>query len=631
MSEIKSCQRHLTPSYKFLLLPLLFLSIISLHLQLIAQDNSVDNTLAQQVFQNLLRVAPAQSAIQWPPTLKIIESPDINAFATIEMIDGKPQSIVVCSRGLLQKVVQGDPNKLAYVLGHELAHHILGHTRQPPAQTDFLRATFTRAQELEADHRGMELSLQAGYSYDGGLSAMRKMIDLGLNYSSFEGLSSDHPSWYDRIAQLDKDQAGLWKSLSAFENGTYFLMVQNYPLAERSFRQVTKAFPNSDEAWANLGYALLMEYIDSLDESDIRNFDIGQVVIGGFYRRSRSLEGQLRGINEELWWDSVGALREAARLDPSLSLPQANLGVAYLFRPAGKDPGKAAQYLEEASDLATRDLSLDPVARLAEQTNLAVAYEAMGNPQKALVTFAAIESSLESPELSNARNTFSISSALVYNRAFLLADSQDPKAQTIALEDLRHYLRRTDPGAVLWKTAYGKYSDLSKKMGVVPESESTIFANDSPHFRPVDSLLIDTTQVALGDDFNQLRARMRMEDRVSTLIPNTNLARIDYQDMGIGVIGTDEVVAFVLQGDKAPAIEVREIGFGTKASKVYIGMPTIELDALMQDADYDFRQLTDPGVNYRFYKDPGIAVLIRDGVVSEMIISQIPKGPTGLI
>jgi len=86
-----------------------------------------------------------------------------------------------------------------------------------------------------------------------------------------------------------------------------------------------------------------------------------------------------------------------------------------------------------------------------------------------------------------------------------------------------------------------------------------------------------------------------------------------------------------LQGDKAPAIEVKEMGFGTKASKVYVGMPTLELDALMQDADYDFRQLLDPGVNYRFYKDLGIAVLIRDGVVSEMIISQIPKGPTGLI
>lgn len=631
MSENKPCQRHRTALCRLLLLPVIFVSIISMRLQLVAQEHLDDDSLAQQVFQSLLRVAPSQSAIQWPPTLKIIDKPDINAFATIEMIDGKPQSIVVCYRGLLQKVIQGDPNKLAYVLGHELAHHILGHTRQLPAQTDFVRATFTRPQELEADRRGMELSLQAGYSYDGGLSAMRKMIDLGLNYSSFEGLSSDHPSWYDRIAQLDKNQAGLWRSLSAFENGTYFLMVQNYPLAERSFRQVTKAFPNSDEAWANLGYALLMEYIDSLDESAIRHFDVGQVVIGGFYRQSRSLEGQLRGINEELWWDSVGALREAIRLNPSLSLPKANLGVAYLFRPAGKDPGKAAQYLEEASALAANDQSLDPVARLAEQTNLAVAYEATGNSQKALLTFGAIESSLEAPALSNARNTFSISSALAYNRAFLLADSLDPKVQTIALEDLKHYLKRTDPGAVLWKTAYSKYSGLSKKMGIAPEPESTIFANDSPHFRPIDSLPIDTTQVALGDDFSQLKARMRTEDRVSTLIPNTNLARIDFPDRGIGVIGTDQVLAFVLQGGNAPAITLKETGFGSKTSRVYIGMPTRDLDALMQDADYDFRQLTDPDVNYRFYKDLGIAVLIHDGIVSEMIISQIPKGPTGLI
>jgi hypothetical protein len=144
-------------------------------------------------------------------------------------------------------------------------------------------------------------------------------------------------------------------------------------------------------------------------------------------------------------------------------------------------------------------------------------------------------------------------------------------------------------------------------------------------------LPIDTTQVALGDDFSQLKARMRTEDRVSTLIPNTNLVRIDYPDRGIGVIGTDQVLAFVLQGGNAPAITLKETGFGSKTSRVYIGMPTRDLDALMQDADYDFRQLTDPDVNYRFYKDLGIAVLIHDGIVSEMIISQIPKGPTGLI
>ena len=70
------------------------------------------------------------------------------------MGNGKQQSVVVCYRGLLDKVVQGDADRIAYVLGHEIAHHVLGHTRELPAKTDFLGATFTRAQELEADREG---------------------------------------------------------------------------------------------------------------------------------------------------------------------------------------------------------------------------------------------------------------------------------------------------------------------------------------------------------------------------------------------------------------------------------------------------------------------------------------------
>src|SRR5258708_34177579 len=87
------------------------------------------------------------------------------------------------------------------------------------------------------------------------MSALRKRIELGLNYSSFEGLSADHPSWLDRIAQLDKEQAGLWRSMRSFDNGVYFLLVQNYPLAERSFRQGARDFPEPREARRKSGVA----------------------------------------------------------------------------------------------------------------------------------------------------------------------------------------------------------------------------------------------------------------------------------------------------------------------------------------------------------------------------------------
>jgi hypothetical protein len=118
---------------------------------------------------------------------------------------------------------------------------------------------------------------------------------------------------------------------------------------------------------------------------------------------------------------------------------------------------------------------------------------------------------------------------------------------------------------------------------------------------------------------------------VKPVIPNTNLLRYDFVQRGISLIGVDEVLAIVLAGESAPALSLREIGLGNRAHTIHVGMSTTELDALMQDADYDFRQLTDPETNYRFYKDVGIAVLIRNGVVAEVVISQIPKENTGLI
>ena len=98
--------------------------------------------------------------------------------------------------------------------------------------------------------------------------------------------------------------------MGAFHDGAYFLVCEQYGSAERRFRAVTREFPNCYEAWANLGDALLMRYCDSLETDDLRRFDLGQLVVGGFYHRPESLEEKIRGVNEGLWRDAAGALRE---------------------------------------------------------------------------------------------------------------------------------------------------------------------------------------------------------------------------------------------------------------------------------------------------------------------------------
>jgi hypothetical protein len=113
------------------------------------------------------------------------------------------------------------------------------------------------------------------------------------------------------------------------------------------------------------------------------------------------------------------------------------------------------------------------------------------------------------------------------------------------------------------------------------------------------------------------------------VIRGTNLAQLDYPNQGIKVIATDEVLAIILSGDKAPALRVREMGLGTKTVELKIGMTNAELDRLLGDTDYDFRQLVDPDLNYRFYSDLGIAVLSQGGKVTQLVISQVPKRKVG--
>ena len=110
------------------------------------------------------------------------------------------------------------------------------------------------------------------------------MIDLDLDYSSFEGLGKDHPSWKDRIALLDEEQAPLWHAMAAFQTAPTSWSPSSTAPPSACFRAVTREFPACHEAWANLGYALLMRYCDGLEVDDLRRFDLGQLAVGGFYR-----------------------------------------------------------------------------------------------------------------------------------------------------------------------------------------------------------------------------------------------------------------------------------------------------------------------------------------------------------
>ena len=614
---------------RYLKTALIALCILLVPLTLRAQDDNANRQLIGEVTRRLLSVTTPVTGIQWPPIVELLPGDSVNACATFVEDGTKQIPKVIIYRGLLDKAIEGDADRLAFVLAHELSHIILGHTRSSkgPERTTFLQSTYTREQELAADQKGMQLTLAAGFSYRRALKGIQRMLEFGLDYSSFEGLAADHPSWKERLQFLDKEQASLWKAMSAFHDGAVFLTIEQYYPAERCFRNVTKEFPSCYEAWTNLGYALLMQYCDALDTDELKAFGIGQIVCGGFFRRPASLEAQVRGIDEELWWSAVGALREAVRLKPDLALGKANLGLAYLVRPAGKDVGQASKYLQEAVDSAPKDPSLDAVARATILINAGVAAFAAGTTDLSRKEFeegSRLLTRQDSPQQLS-HSSQGVTSALLYNDAFLLATSPEDSARRSSIDLLERYCRTASKASAWWPIAYEKYKELCVAVGKIPKSPEQLQRNNEQPFRLVTTVdIAPKLSITLGEPTSQVRPRLG-ECQTIPSVNNTNLLRLHYTKYGLDLLVNERILAICLNSEAAPSISVRPSGLGSKASTLKVGMTRNELELILADENYDFRQLLDPETNYRFYRSLGLAVIILDGRVKELVVVIIPE------
>jgi tetratricopeptide (TPR) repeat protein len=598
-----------------------------------------ERDLLEGVKTRLLAVAPRVNGMEWPPAFEIVEKDDVNAYASAESKgEGKEAKVfprVVVTSGMMRRVIQPrgdrDPetaaDRLAFVLGHELGHILLKHViTRTPGKTPLLQTAFSREDELAADLEGMKLALKAGYSSRDALTLVQRMTDLKLGYSSFEGLRVDHPSWNDRRSVLDRQQGELWRAMSAFDTGVVFLLFEQYASAERCFLRVTREFPRCHEAWANLGHARLMMYCDGLEADDLRAFGVGPIVVGAFYTRPRSLQAT-RGIDARLWEDAVRDLRKALDLKPDLVLARANLGVAYLVRPAGKDVRQAATYLREAADQAARDRALDPLTRGALFVNLGVAELAGGRPEESAGSFDRGEQL--GREFAGAPGklpaALALSGALLYNRALLLADSPRKEEQRTAVRHLEKYLRTASPACAWWPLAYERYARLCGALGQAAKPERELADPARAGRRLVTSVQLgEGVTLTLTDPLGEVEGRLGPGQKVP-VAANTTLVRLRYPAHGVEVLAADQVLAIFVRGAKAPALPLRGKGLGERPVELRVGMTRQDFERALEGEDYDFRELLAPDVFYRYYPDIGLAVKFEKGRVGELVVAQVPR------
>jgi hypothetical protein len=597
-------------------------------------QQSPDEDMVNSVFRQLLAAPaaahPGQKYTSWPPNVGIIstqrdgeraaEQMRLNAFAAAP--DCHP--IVRISQGLVSDVVKGDPDVLALILGHELGHLVLGHPLCTSSKdtTSVVEMAVTREQEYAADAKGYELALAAGYSVRRGLKGMQRLDEVS-HYSSFEGLGADHPSWTDRLARLDKEQAPLWRTMSAFYDGVSFLATENYELAANCFRSVIREFPQAADVRGNLGYTLLMQYIDQLRNDDLRALGIGQIATGSFYAESLHLKSKVRGVDTALWTEAVQTLKAAEQADPTLALVKANLGLAYLVQPAGSDPKQALTYLVAAGTMLGGDKGLqnasgDTAAR-AVANNTAVAYLAAGNRSGA----DALLHSLWEHQRHNITDEQSLLqiTALYFNVGTMLASSDDPAQRRVAADVLLKYLRVESADSMWWKLAYEKYAKVCPGASDSCVAEPQLKAGNHTFVREVAAVdLGGGKSLRLGESFRDAKTRIGQGQPVAS-VAGTGPLRTHYPQYALDVVASDVIIAIILNAKGAPELQLREVGTSSAKTSIRYGMTTDELEKVLADQPYRYEGLLDSWVPYRFY--PGIGIAVRVGpqkTVDELVL-----------
>lgn len=643
-----------------------------------AKESSEENiALVARVAARIFEVAPSVEGWAWPPLVGIGDvegKPGINAFATVRLLtppqrpvlnwhgadlkvhwidvpysatptgngveaggqkaaqtggqSARTQPIICVLQGLLDAISQLPAGKhepyLAETFAHELGHILLRHVTTSQPGAPLVRFVGTRQQESDADVMGVKLALRADYPYDELINSMKMMRDIYPAGGKVEELARTHPSDTERLAVVDERQSELWSTLSEFETGVYFLTAENYPLAERCFTQVVKEMPRCYEAWADRGYARLMRYCDNLEPDDVKELGLNQIVVGGFYRRAGSIEP--RGVNMELWFDAVGDLKEALRLKETLILPRANLALAYLVHPNGKQPDKAAELYEQvfaALKQGSPDEKIGPAEQAVLLVNAGVTQYAGGHPQAARRFF---DEALAAYKQLKTAPTGPVQSAMLYSEASQMASSAQESDRKQAVERFTQYLRTTHPGVAWWNLAYERYKQLCTAEKLQARSPQELFRPATLRFRPV--LNVDVgggKEIALNEPVSAVTEEFGEGTKVP-IIRRTNVHRRKYPERGLELVCSDRVLAIRLRDPKAP-LTLKASGPGGSTAEVRVGMSFEDLEKrLGRDATaWDRRSGAFQSLNYHYFYGLGFGVLLdEDDKVTEIIVAQIP-------
>ncbi len=604
----------------------------------VATEKDPVKFLVQKVTEKLLKAAKAlPNAKPFLKPIKVAVVADLQG----EKYNAGAYGVVPGDKFLKVEITRGyvvalgrDEHALAFVLGHEFGHHACGHTQRDwMAEPTVVTVFRNRNRETEADEFGIRVAMRAGYSLKRAARVSYEAMELiGGIYSPNDGKKHTHPAWSARLAQIsklrDSEEARLWTSMGAFENGVSFLKIEDYPTAEWFFARVVDEFPNCHEAWLNLGVARLTRYSQSLSADEMRHLGVGYLL--GLTHATSAKSLIVRGdAQTELWKLAELALLRAIKLQPASAMAHVNLALAYQVRPETlTDEIDPQEKFAAALKALKTDKTLEPQDLIAMLMHLGIARVMDGKTDDGVKLFGKAQKLRDS--LSEGSRQ-SVDYEAKSNRVLAALQAAATGKKVDAVKLFEQILADADPRGPWFPVAYDKYEELSVAEGlkVKPRTEWEK-ANRFAILTQQAVQLKAGGSIALGNDLADALARLGTPTRTMKE-PLVGIRRIRFDDHGIELLANDlEIIAIVVVGIDGPTIPVKVRGGGRTLGELRIGMTRAQVEDLPGGDRYVQRPVTGFDRLVPYYRHLGVAVRYdgsgESAKVIELTVVQIPDG-----
>ena len=365
----------------------------------IVPDEHPATLQSRDIFQRIVRAAGRRPGVALE--LYVLDTPRVIAEAL-------PGGLVVISRGFVD-LARSEPNAIAFILGHEVAHLVrdhhgvldslgmLGAGRTPaggaqaPAQ---IRAYQTV--ELEADRLGVLFATLAGYQPSAAVPVL-------LMLTNRVGPDRFHPDPKERAGVIRDQITEVSQRIEVFRLGLFLLSSGRYLEAARVLEHFLTLFP-SREVFSTVGVAYHKEALRYAPSPEFKHLLVIDPATRAAATRGpsghplfrqhmeRALQYYTFAVDADPAYAPASNNLAAAHLD----LGDRELALAHAARAIREDPRLASAYnnralayllgpdrdYRRAEEDLLRAAQLDPALREVGQ-NLARLYEIQGNAEKA--------------------------------------------------------------------------------------------------------------------------------------------------------------------------------------------------------------------------------------------------------